>query len=182
MLAGYTLGASAAKGASNLYNSARYNSDTKENERVTAAEYIAWSQEQNIDNYEGLVERTQQIMNADLEKDNLTQGDLKYRQYLDSLTEQYKGGGEDEDSAKQHVLDTIRRTQMGQITLKDRHRSQGGYNEVENQRARNAAAAAQYSARTQEADDRARQVRQAAADAANANNNDSNNPPQMDSI
>lgn len=182
VIAGYTLGASAAKGASNLYNSARYNSDTKENERVTAAEYIAWSQEQNIDNYEGLVERTQQIMNADLEKDNLTQGDLKYRQYLDSLTEQYKGGGEDEDSAKQHVLDTIRRTQMGQITLKDRHRSQGGYNEVENQRARNAAAAAQYAARTQEADDRARQVRQAAADAANANNNDSNNPPQMDSI
>lgn len=182
VIAGYAMGASAAKGASNLYNSARYNSDTKENERVTAAEYIAWSQEQNIDNYEGLVERTQQIMNADLEKDNLTQGDLKYRQYLDSLTEQYKGGGEDEDSAKQHVLDTIRRTQMGQITLKDHHRSQGGYNEVENQRARNAAAAAQYSARTQDAEERARQVRQAAADAANANNNGNNNQPEMDSI
>lgn len=182
VIAGYAMGASAAKGASNLYNSARYNSDTKENERVAAAEYIAWSQEQNIDNYEGLVERTQQIMNADLEKDNLTQGDLKYRQYLDSLTEQYKGGGEDEDSAKQHVLDTIRRTQMGQITLKDRHRSQGGYNEVENQRARNAAAAAQYSARTQDAEERARQVRQAAADAANANNNGNNNQPEMDSI
>ena len=125
-MAGAALGSSAAKGASNKWNNHQYNKDTKQNEQVLASEYLAWSQEQGIDNEEGLLNRTEEIMNADLEKGNLSAGDLKYRQYLDSMSEQYKGAGDDDSVAKQHVLNTIKETQMGWIQPKE-HESTGGY-------------------------------------------------------
>lgn len=181
-MAGAALGGSAAKGVSNMINNTKYRKDTKEDEKVLGAEYIAWSQEQGLDDPEQLINRTDEIMNADLEKGNLDSGDLKYRKYLDSLAEQYRGGGDDESVSKQHVLDTIRKTQMGYINT-SRHQSTGGYEKL-SQATREANS--YNSNERQEAEKRAQEARETARAAAQASqtaqSGQSNNNTNMDSI
>lgn len=125
-VAGAALGTSVAAGAKNKYNNLQYRMDTRTNEKVMASEYDAWAEQQGYDSEEEYIARTEAIMNADIDKGNLDAGDLKYRQYLDNLTEQYKGGGENDAAAKRHVLDTIKQAQMGDIKH-SRYTSQGGY-------------------------------------------------------
>ena len=183
VMAGAALGGTAARGVQNAHNNHQYKRDTKENEQVLASEYLAWSQEQGIDNEEGLLSRTEEIMNADLEKGNLNAGDLKYRQYLDSMAEQYKGAGDDDSVAKQHVLNTIKETQMGWINPKG-HESTGGYERPTRQQELEREVSRYNTSEAEATEQRAREVREAANRNRTQTNQNGNggNSPTMDSI
>ena len=95
----------------------------------------------------------------------------------------YKGAGDDDSVAKQHVLKTIKETQMGWINPKG-HESTGGYERPTRQQELEREVSRYNTSEAEATEQRAREVREAANRNRTQTNQNGNggNSPTMDSI